>query len=185
MRLRAPLECGCFACRARDQHDGPGHGGFREGRSRRHSRCAADSRSHRPGLPVGAHAPTGARSRCNDSEPGASSDNPRERLPMHDIVIRGGTIMDGTGKAGFTGDVAISEGRIAAVGGKQGPGKREIDADGQLVTPGWVDVHTHYGRPGDVGFRCSRRRRGTASPRRCSATAVSASPRSRRSTAAR
>jgi N-acyl-D-aspartate/D-glutamate deacylase len=63
---------------------------------------------------------------------------------MHDIVIRGGTIVDGTGKAGFSGDVAISDGRIAAVGGKQGPGKREIDADGLMVTPGWVDVHTHY-----------------------------------------
>jgi N-acyl-D-amino-acid deacylase len=63
---------------------------------------------------------------------------------MHDIVIRGGTIVDGTGKASYTGDVAITGGRIAAVGGKQGPGKREIDADGLLVTPGWVDVHTHY-----------------------------------------
>jgi N-acyl-D-aspartate/D-glutamate deacylase len=63
---------------------------------------------------------------------------------MHDIVIRGGTIIDGTGKAAFSGDVAISGGRIAAVGGKQGPGKREIDADGLMVTPGWVDVHTHY-----------------------------------------
>lgn len=63
---------------------------------------------------------------------------------MHDIVIRGGTIIDGTGKKSFTGDVAISGNRIAAVGGKQGPGKREIDADGLLVTPGWVDVHTHY-----------------------------------------
>ena len=63
---------------------------------------------------------------------------------MHDIVIRGGTIIDGTGKAAFTGDVAISNGRIAGVGGKQGPAKREIDADGLLVTPGWVDAHTHY-----------------------------------------
>ena len=63
---------------------------------------------------------------------------------MHDIVIRGGTIMDGTGKAGFTGDMAIADGRIAAVGGKQGPGKREIDANGLLVTPGFVDIHTHY-----------------------------------------
>ena len=63
---------------------------------------------------------------------------------MHDIVIRGGTIIDGTGKAAFTGDVAIAGDRIAAVGGKQGPARREIDADGLLVTPGWVDVHTHY-----------------------------------------
>src|SRR6516162_7497479 len=63
---------------------------------------------------------------------------------MHDIVIRGGTIIDGTGKAAFTGDVAISNGRIVGVGGKQGPGRREIDADGLLVTPGWVDAHTHY-----------------------------------------
>ena len=63
---------------------------------------------------------------------------------MHDIVIRGGTIVDGTGKAPFSGDVAIAGGRIAAVGGKLGPGKREIDAAGLMVTPGWVDVHTHY-----------------------------------------
>jgi N-acyl-D-amino-acid deacylase len=63
---------------------------------------------------------------------------------MHDFVIRGGRIIDGTGKAAFSGDVAINGGRIAAVGGKQGPGKREIDADGLMVTPGWVDVHTHY-----------------------------------------
>src|SRR6266705_3866460 len=63
---------------------------------------------------------------------------------MHDIVIRGGTIIDGTGAAPFTGDVAIAGGRLAGVGGKQGPGRREIDAAGLLVAPGWVDVHTHY-----------------------------------------
>jgi N-acyl-D-aspartate/D-glutamate deacylase len=63
---------------------------------------------------------------------------------MHDIVIRGGSVIDGTGKPAFTGDVAIAAGRIAAVGGKQGPARREIEADGLLVTPGWVDVHTHY-----------------------------------------
>ena len=54
---------------------------------------------------------------------------------MHDIVIRGGTIIDGTGKAAFTGDVAIADGRIAGVGGKQGPARREIDATGLMVTP--------------------------------------------------
>jgi N-acyl-D-aspartate/D-glutamate deacylase len=63
---------------------------------------------------------------------------------MHDIVIRGGTIIDGTGNAAFTGDIAIAGDRIVAVGGKQGPARREIDANGLLVTPGWVDVHTHY-----------------------------------------
>ena len=63
---------------------------------------------------------------------------------MHDIVIRGGTIIDGTGKAPFSGDVAIAGDRIAQVGGRAGPGKREIDAAGLKVTPGWVDVHTHY-----------------------------------------
>ena len=63
---------------------------------------------------------------------------------MHDVVIRGGTIFDGTGAAAFTGDMAIDGDRIAEIGDKAGPGKREIDADGLLVTPGWVDVHTHY-----------------------------------------
>ena len=63
---------------------------------------------------------------------------------MHDLVIRGGTIVDGTGNARFTGDVAIDGDRIAQVGGKAGPGKREIDANGQIVTPGWMDIHTHY-----------------------------------------
>ena len=63
---------------------------------------------------------------------------------MHDTVIRNGTIVDGTGNPAFAGDVAIDGGRIAQVGGKAGPGKREINADGKLVTPGWVDVHTHY-----------------------------------------
>ncbi len=63
---------------------------------------------------------------------------------MHDTVIRGGSIVDGTGKPRFTGDVAIDGGRMSQVGGKAGPGKREIDANGLLVTPGWVDAHTHY-----------------------------------------
>lgn len=63
---------------------------------------------------------------------------------MHDVVIRGGTIVDGTGAAAFTGDLAIDGDRIASVGGKAGPARREIEAGGLLVTPGWVDVHTHY-----------------------------------------
>lgn len=63
---------------------------------------------------------------------------------MHDIVIRGGTILDGSGAPAFAGDLAIDGARIVAVGGKAGPARRVIDADGLLVTPGWVDVHTHY-----------------------------------------
>jgi len=63
---------------------------------------------------------------------------------MHDIVIRGGTIIDGTGAEGFLGDVAIDGDKLVQVGGEVGPGKREFDAKGLLVTPGWVDVHTHY-----------------------------------------
>lgn len=63
---------------------------------------------------------------------------------MHDIVIRGGTIVDGTGAPAAVGDVAIDGGRLAAVGGKAGPARRDVRAEGRLVTPGWVDVHTHY-----------------------------------------
>jgi N-acyl-D-amino-acid deacylase len=63
---------------------------------------------------------------------------------MHDIVIRGGSILDGNGGEAFTGDIAVDGDRLTQVGGKAGPGKREIDANGLLVTPGWVDVHTHY-----------------------------------------
>ena len=61
----------------------------------------------------------------------------------HDLVIRGGTIVDGTGAERFSGDVGVEDGRIAAVGGLL-QGDRAIDADGAIVTPGWVDVHTHY-----------------------------------------
>jgi N-acyl-D-amino-acid deacylase len=63
---------------------------------------------------------------------------------MHDIVIRSGTIVDGTGRPAFVGDIAVDSGRITAVGGKLGPARRAIAADGLLVTPGWVDIHTHY-----------------------------------------
>ena len=64
---------------------------------------------------------------------------------MHDIVIKNGTLVDGTGSPPVSGDVAIRDGRIAAVGGSiNGEARRTIDADGALVTPGWVDVHTHY-----------------------------------------
>jgi N-acyl-D-aspartate/D-glutamate deacylase len=65
---------------------------------------------------------------------------------MHDIVIRGGTVVDGSGAPARLADVAIDGGLIAAVTepGRAGPARREVDATGLLVTPGFVDVHTHY-----------------------------------------
>lgn len=61
-----------------------------------------------------------------------------------DLVVRGGTVADGTGGALQDADVAVKDGRIAAVGKNLAAGREEIDAKGQLVTPGFVDVHTHY-----------------------------------------
>ncbi|MFT6147201.1 MAG: N-acyl-D-aspartate/D-glutamate deacylase [Myxococcota bacterium] len=63
---------------------------------------------------------------------------------MFDVVIRGGTIVDGTGEPAFIGDVAFVGGVIAAVGPNLAPGKTEVDATGKMVTPGFVDMHTHY-----------------------------------------
>ena len=63
---------------------------------------------------------------------------------MYDLVIRKGTIIDGSGDARFVADIAVSDGKIVKVGEVQERGQREIDAAGLLVTPGWVDVHTHY-----------------------------------------
>ena len=62
----------------------------------------------------------------------------------YDLVVRGGSVADGSGGAIYDADVAVSGGRIAAVGQVNGRGREEIDARGKLVTPGFVDVHTHY-----------------------------------------
>ena len=62
---------------------------------------------------------------------------------MYDLVIRNARIVDGTGRPSFNGDLAVSGGRIAAVGTVAGSGRKEIDAAGKLLTPGWVDVHSH------------------------------------------
>jgi N-acyl-D-aspartate/D-glutamate deacylase len=63
---------------------------------------------------------------------------------MHDLIIRNGTIVDGTGAARFQGDIAIDGDRIVQVGVVSGEARRELDAEGMIVTPGWVDIHTHY-----------------------------------------
>ena len=67
-----------------------------------------------------------------------------EKNNLHDVVIRNGKIVDGSGAKPFIGDIAIDGGKISLVGKFEGAGKKEIDAKGNLVTPGWVDVHTHY-----------------------------------------
>ena len=65
-------------------------------------------------------------------------------MATYDLIIRNGTIVDGTGTARFTGDLAVKDGLIAAVGQVHGDAAHEIDAKGKVVAPGWVDVHTHY-----------------------------------------
>ena len=65
-------------------------------------------------------------------------------MHLHDLVIRNGNIVDGSGKKPFLGDIAVDEGKITKVGEVINSGKKEIDAKGNLVSPGWVDIHTHY-----------------------------------------
>jgi N-acyl-D-aspartate/D-glutamate deacylase len=84
-----------------------------------------------------------------------------------DLVIPNGSIVDGTGSAPRDGEVAVKGGRIVAVGKVAGSGAEEIDAKGRIVTPGFVDIHTHYDaqavwdsgsyfRPGTADRCCTR-----------------------------
>ena len=63
---------------------------------------------------------------------------------MYDLIVRNGTVIDGTGNARFQADIGVKDGRITKVGTIDASSTSEIDASGKLVTPGWVDVHTHY-----------------------------------------
>lgn len=63
---------------------------------------------------------------------------------MYDLIIRGGTVIDGSGDQRFVADIAVQDGKIAKIGDVSGDAREEVDASGKLVTPGWVDIHTHY-----------------------------------------
>ena len=65
-------------------------------------------------------------------------------MASHDLIIRGGTVVDGTGAPSRQADVAVTDGIVTEVGTVDGTAAREIDADGALVAPGFVDIHTHY-----------------------------------------
>jgi N-acyl-D-amino-acid deacylase len=63
---------------------------------------------------------------------------------MFDLIVRAGTVVDGTGGPPFTADVGVRNGRVAKVGRLSERGRREIDADGLVVPPRFVDIHTHF-----------------------------------------
>jgi N-acyl-D-aspartate/D-glutamate deacylase len=65
-------------------------------------------------------------------------------MATHDLIVRGGTVVDGTGAPARTADVAVTDGVVTEVGEIDGSATREIDADGAVVAPGFVDIHTHY-----------------------------------------
>ena len=63
---------------------------------------------------------------------------------MHDIAIRNGRIIDGSGSPEFAGDIGVDGDTITALGADVGVARRDIDAAGKLVVPGWIDIHTHF-----------------------------------------
>jgi N-acyl-D-aspartate/D-glutamate deacylase len=65
-------------------------------------------------------------------------------MSQYDTIIRNGTLIDGSGEAAFTGDLAIADGQIAAIGAVEGSAGQEVDASGLAVAPGFIDIHTHF-----------------------------------------
>ena len=63
---------------------------------------------------------------------------------MFDVVIKGGSVVDGSGGAVRSADIGVSGGVITEIGSIKAPARRVVDADGAVVTPGWIDAHTHY-----------------------------------------
>src|SRR5690606_25689733 len=84
----------------------------------------------------------GASRLCRKAQ--ACMEGPVAMAHEFDIVLRGGTVFDGLGGEGVEADVAVRDGKIAHIGKVSGSGKEEIDARDRIVTPGFVDVHTHY-----------------------------------------
>ena len=70
--------------------------------------------------------------------------SPATREPDLDLIVRGGSVVDGTGVPARTADVGVRDGRVVALGRVDATAGREFDAHGLLVTPGFVDIHTHY-----------------------------------------
>jgi N-acyl-D-amino-acid deacylase len=84
---------------------------------------------------------------CQPTPPPTTPPPPQAAMPRYDLVIRNGSIVDGTGAPAYAGDVAITDGNFAAVGAiPTGAGSSELDASGLVVAPGFIDVHTHVDR---------------------------------------